>query len=97
MKKILVIAIALISLQGVAQERQREHRKEDRKERPQTLKDLTPEQAATLQTKKMALHLDLSEAQQKEIYQLNLANAKERPSSKLGLNPPYPFGQTAIR
>lgn len=80
MKKILVIAIALISLQGVAQERQREHRKEDRKERPQTLKDLTPEQAATLQTKKMALHLDLSEAQQKEIYQLNLANAKERES-----------------
>ena len=80
MKKILVIAIALISLQGIAQERQRENRQENRKERQQNLKDLTPEQAATLQTKKMALHLDLSEAQQKEIYKLNLANAKERQS-----------------
>ncbi len=80
MKKILVLAIALISLQGIAQERQRENRQENRKERQQNLKDLTPEQAATLQTKKMALHLDLSEAQQKEIYKLNLANAKERQS-----------------
>jgi len=78
MKKLIVIAIAFISLQGIAQERQREHRKENRKERSQTLKDLTPEQAAIIRTKKMALHLDLSEAQQKEIYKMNLANAKER-------------------
>lgn len=81
MRKILVIAMALISLQGIAQqERQRENRQENRNERKQNLRDLTPEQAATLQTKKMALHLDLSEAQQKEIYKLNLANAKERQS-----------------
>lgn len=78
MKNLIVIAIALISLQGIAQERQREHRKEDRKERPQALKNLSPEEAATLQTKKMTLHLDLTEGQQKEIYKMNLANAKER-------------------
>ena len=80
MKKIIVIAIALVSLQGLAQERHREHRKENRKERTQAPKKLTPEQSATLQSKKMALHLDLSEAQQKEIYKMNLANAKERQS-----------------
>ena len=78
MKKLIVIAIALISLQGIAQERRGDHRKSDRKERSQTLKDLKPEEAATLQTKKMTLHLDLSDAQQKEIYKMNLANAKER-------------------
>lgn len=78
MKKILVIAIALVSLHGYAQERQREQRKDFKKERSQALKDLTPEQAATLQTKKMTLQLDLSDAQQKDIYKLNLANAKER-------------------
>jgi len=78
MKKIILIAIALVSLQGMAQERQREQRRDFKKERSQALKDLTPEQAATLQTKKMTLHLDLSEAQQKDIYKLNLANAKER-------------------
>ena len=78
MKKLIEIAIAFISLQGIAQERRGDHRKSDRKERPQTLKDLKPEEAATLQTKKMTLHLDLSDAQQKEIYKMNLANAKER-------------------
>ncbi len=78
MKKLMLIAIALISLQGIAQEKRGDHRKGDRNERPQTLKNLNPEEAATLQTKKMTLHLDLSEAQQKEIYKVNLANAKER-------------------
>jgi len=78
MKKILVIAIALTSLQGIAQERQRGQRQEIRKERAQTLRNLSPDQAATLQTKKMTLQLDLSDAQQKEIYKMNLANAKNR-------------------
>ena len=39
---------------------------------------LTPEQMATLHAKKMALHLDLNENQQKAIYDLKLKNAKER-------------------
>ncbi|REE80362.1 hypothetical protein BX611_2004 [Lutibacter oceani] len=40
--------------------------------------DFTPDQMATLQTKKMALHLDLNENQQKAIYNLNKKNAEER-------------------
>ncbi len=39
---------------------------------------LTPEQMATLQTKKMTLALDLSSAQQKQIQQFHLENAKLR-------------------
>lgn len=74
----MIIAIALISIQGIAQERKGEHRKGGRGGHAEILKALTPEEAATLQTKKMTLHLDLTEAQQKEIYELNLENAKER-------------------
>ena len=40
--------------------------------------DMTPEQIATLQTKKMTLALDLSKAQQDQIQSLNLKNAKAR-------------------
>jgi len=78
MKKIILIAIALISLQGIAQKRQGEQRKGDRNEHSQSLRNLTPEQSATLQSKKLTLRLDLSEAQQKEIYKMHLANAKKR-------------------
>ena len=74
----MLIALVLIGVQAIAQERRGEHRKGDRKERAHMMKDLTPEQIATLQTKKMALRLDLTDAQQKEIYKINLANSKER-------------------
>ncbi|MBD0824867.1 hypothetical protein [Aestuariibaculum marinum] len=75
MKKIIAIAIALISLQGIAQERRQFA---DRMERPHRMNDLTPEQAATLRTKKMTLHYDLTKSQQDDIYKLNLENAKAR-------------------
>jgi hypothetical protein len=42
------------------------------------MKDLTPEQMATLQTKKMTLALDLTEAQQAQVKALHLENAKMR-------------------
>lgn len=43
-------------------------------------KDLTPEQQAVLKTKKMALDLDLTEAQQKQILEINKkwADKKEK-------------------
>ena len=41
-------------------------------------KDLTVEQMATLKTKKMTLALDLSEKQQQEILEFNIANAEFR-------------------
>ena len=69
MKKLIVIAIALFTLQINAQERG-----EKRVDRP----DFTPEEMAQLQTKKMTLDLDLTEAQQREVAKINLENAKAR-------------------
>ena len=40
--------------------------------------DFTPEQRATLQTKKMTLNFDLDKNQQKSIYKMMLKNAEER-------------------
>lgn len=69
MKKLLIIALALITIQVSAQERG---------ERKGKHADFTPEETAQLQTKKMTLALDLSEAQQREIGAINLENAKVR-------------------
>lgn len=76
MKKLIIIAIALISIQGIAQGEKKQG--PSNQERSQRMNDLTPDEAATLQTKKMTLHLDLSEKQQKDIYKINLENATKR-------------------
>ncbi len=47
-------------------------------------KKMTPEQTATLKTKKMALALDLSKDQQAKVEKLNLENAKLRQSKMEG-------------
>ncbi|WP_242202582.1 hypothetical protein [Aestuariivivens insulae] len=73
MKKLLLIALAIVSLQAVAQE--------PKKEGPRyrdNMANMPAEDMAELQTKKMTLHLDLNEKQQKEIYAINLENAKAR-------------------
>lgn len=75
MKRLLIIALALISIQGIAQERKERANRENRTHK---ISDLTPEEAATLQTKKMTLHLDLNDKQQKEIYAINLDNSTKR-------------------
>ena len=77
MKTLLIIAIALISFHGIAQERKE---RPNREARHAMMKDLTPEEAAELRTKKMTLHLDLNADQQKKIFALNLENAKMRQS-----------------
>ena len=69
MKKLLIIALALVTIQVSAQERG---------ERKGKFADFTPEEMAQLQTKKMTLALDLSEAQQREVSAINLENAKAR-------------------
>lgn len=71
MKNLLLIAIALITLNATAQEKERKGRKHNRT-------DFTPEQVATLKTKQMVLELDLTASQQKQIQKINLENAKER-------------------
>ena len=66
MKKLVMIAIALITIQVSAQEGKNRHA------------DFSPEEMAQLQTKKMTLALDLTEAQQQQISAINLENAKVR-------------------
>ncbi|WP_452225294.1 hypothetical protein [Lacinutrix chionoecetis] len=77
MKKLLLVALALVALQVNAQDK-REDKKELRKDRMERYQNLKPEEVANLQTKKMTLALDLSEAQQKQVEALNLKNAKTR-------------------
>lgn len=69
MKKLIVIALALVTLQVSAQEK---------KERIQRGADFTPEEMAQLHTKKMTLELDLTKEQQEQVAALNLENAKAK-------------------
>lgn len=80
MKKLIIIALALVTVQITAQERNNRQNKErsNRGEHMERFQDYTPEEMATLQTKKMTLHLDLTKSQQKEIQKLNLENAIDR-------------------
>ncbi|WP_067151122.1 Spy/CpxP family protein refolding chaperone [Pseudotamlana agarivorans] len=80
MKKIILIAIALIGLQGIAQEQGREGRKHQKGDHSKM--DLTAEQMATLQTKRMTLALDLNASQQTDIQALNLEKATKRKAMK---------------
>lgn len=73
MKKNLIIALAFVAFQVSAQEHHREgHSK------AHAFQDLSAEEAASLQTKKMTLYLNLNDKQQKDIYALNLKNAQDR-------------------
>ena len=73
MKKLAILALALITFQANAQDK-----KEVKKERKEKMMQLEPQEIAELQTKKMTLHLDLTEAQQKKVMALNLEQAKQR-------------------
>lgn len=71
MKKVLLIGILLVGLTSMAQERKghadfRYYR------------DLTPEQAATLSSKRLALALDLTEGQREKVMALHLKRAEEQ-------------------
>lgn len=79
MKKLLLIALAIISIEGFAQ--QRTQRSQVNRVAPKTM-ILTPQESAELQTKRMTLHLDLNEFQQKEVYKLNLDNATKRAAAR---------------
>ncbi len=66
MKKVLLIVLILVGFAAQAQERGDGPRKE-KNEMREKMADLTPQQRAELKSKKMALHLDLNEAQQKQV------------------------------
>lgn len=67
MKKIVFTLVLMISITALAQTGHRNG-----------MREMTPEQIADLQTKKMTLALDLTEAQQAQIRKLNLENANLR-------------------
>lgn len=72
MKKLIVLVVLMAGITAMAQKPERE--RGDRG----NMRDMTPEQIATLQTKQMTLALDLTDAQQKEIQSINLENAVKR-------------------
>ncbi|WP_434036863.1 hypothetical protein [Formosa sp. 4Alg 33] len=78
MKKIMLLALVFISVNAFAQEKKGDHQRKNQKEMHMQKSDLTPEQQATLLTKRLTLKLDLSETQQKEIYDLNVTQAFDR-------------------
>ena len=76
MKNLLLMLVILISLPNVitAQNTQRQNQSVNGR----GMADYTPEEAATLQTKRMILLLDLSEKQQAQVQKLFLENATQR-------------------
>lgn len=72
MKKTISILVLLLGFTTIAQ------KGEHHGDRHADGHDMTPEQMATLHTKKMTLALDLSDNQQGKIYQMNLGNAQLR-------------------
>ena len=80
MKYILKILVLLFSLSVFAQQPPRGMHSERGKRpnnRMQAMKALTPEQEATLWTKKMTLELDLNQNQQDQMYALILGKTKK--------------------
>jgi hypothetical protein len=72
MKKLIVLVVLMAGISAMAQKPERERGNRG------AMGDMTPEQIATLQTKKMTLALDLTDAQQEQIQRLNLENATAR-------------------
>ena len=77
MKNVILIMVVLIGFTMQAQDNDK-GKLEARKEMRKKMNNLSPEQKAELATKKMALHLDLTEAQKKKIYPVELEIAQLR-------------------
>ena len=77
MKKSLVIAIALFTLNGMAQERKQ---KKDRKDKSELREEMTPSDIATLKAKRMTLKLDLTDGQQQKVQNLFLTQETTKQS-----------------
>lgn len=69
MKKLMILAIALVTSIGFAQERS-----------AKTEKEWNPEKMAQKKVEKMTSELNLTEAQQKQVYALYMEKSKERKS-----------------
>ncbi len=71
MKKLVIAALLFSGMVAMAQ-------KDEMNGRAHGMTDLSPEQIATLQTKRMTLALDLNESQQTKMKSLLASNAVER-------------------
>ena len=72
MKRLAVVLVMLMSIGMVAQ------RNDGPRMRKGPKMDMTAEEMATLRTKHMTLALDLTEAQQDKVHEINLENAQFR-------------------
>ena len=72
MRKLVLAVILMIGMGTMAQKPH--YGKRDRGH----MDNMDPEQTATLQTKRMTLALDLTDAQQKQVQSINLENAAKR-------------------
>jgi hypothetical protein len=82
MKNLIVLAALITCTLTFGQERQHENKEHHKKGKMEQMKDLSPEQIATLKTKKLTLALDLSKNQQDKVHALQLENAKNRKEQK---------------
>lgn len=73
MKTLFTTILLFIGFVTLAQP---QHERMKREKRMESIKNMTPEQQATLWSKKMTLELDLNALQQEEIYTLILEKAK---------------------
>jgi len=80
MKKLMIIALAFVTTIGFSQDRERNQ--EMRQKMQQERQSLTPEQRAEINTKRLTIQLDLTEAQQKQVLNLQQEMAKERAVKK---------------
>ena len=87
MKKVILASLLLVGVAAMAQERNGKHR-------GNRTGDLTVEQMASLRTKRMVLALDLTDAQQAQVLELNLENAKIKKSRMDGRKAKKESGET---
>ncbi len=77
MKRLSIVLIVIICATSFAQSH-RDEKQENRKELKNEQQNLTSEQRAELVSKKMALALDLTDGQQREVQKLALEQSKDR-------------------
>ncbi|TLP74399.1 hypothetical protein [Maribacter sp. ACAM166] len=77
MKKLVMAILVMAGLSATAQDHNIRGKRH-------AMKDLTPDQTATLQTKKMTLSLDLNESQQSKMKSILTEDAKTRKSKMEG-------------
>ena len=77
MKKLLVIALALCTFSGFAQEKEEQADRTSMLKKRMTRSNYSPEDRAQIQTKQMTLQLDLTEQQQQQVNEVLVSHFTE--------------------